>query len=130
MFVTADGSLTDASGVQLSSLDDITGAIPVPSHVGEFEQIEEPITSPDTLKWIEISRDVAESIRAKEKVWRVPLCTNRGRDWEALRLRLSNIFIRNSFRAYSRGSSATLLWSLASSVPGLGRTGRLGEFWA
>ena len=71
MFVTADGSLTDASGVQLSSLDDITGAIPVPSHVGELEQIEEPITSPDMLKGSEISSDVAESIRAKEKVWRV-----------------------------------------------------------
>ena len=66
VFATADGSLTDASGAQLSSLDDITGAIPVPSHVGELEQIEVPITSPDMLKWIGISRDVAESIRDKE----------------------------------------------------------------
>ena len=47
VFVTADGSLTDASGVELSSLDDSTGTIRVPSRVGRLEQIEEPITSLD-----------------------------------------------------------------------------------
>ena len=37
----------------------------------ELKQIEEPITSLDMLKWIEQSLDVAEFIRAKEKVRRV-----------------------------------------------------------
>ena len=37
----------------------------------ELKQIEEPITSLDMLKWIEQSLDVAEFIRAKQKVWRV-----------------------------------------------------------
>ena len=71
VFVTADGSLTGASGVELSSLDDSTGTIRVTSLVGEIEQIEEPITSLDMLMWIEPSLDVAESIRAKEMFWTV-----------------------------------------------------------
>ena len=70
VFVTADGSLTDASGVQLSPS---TAAV-VPSvfqvALKELKQIEEPITSLDMLKWIERSLDVAEFIRAKEKVRR------------------------------------------------------------
>ena len=63
--------LTGASGVELSSLDDSTGTIRVPSRVGRLEEIEGNITSIDMLKWIEQSLDVAESIRAKEKFWRV-----------------------------------------------------------
>ena len=42
VFVTADGSLTDASGVKLSSLDDSTGTIRVPSRVGSLSRSRSP----------------------------------------------------------------------------------------
>ena len=37
-----------------------------PSHVGELEQIEDPINASDMLKWIEESDEVAESVRVNE----------------------------------------------------------------
>ena len=55
-----------------------------------------------------------------------PLCTNRGRGWEAFRLRLSNIFISNSFGRI-RGEQRNSVVVSRIIVPGLGRTGRLGN---
>ena len=98
------------TSVQLSSVDDITGGIRVPSGVGELKQIEEPVTSPDILKWIDAPMK----------------CTNNDRGWEGLRLRLSNSFISCSFRRV-RGEQRNSVVVSRIIALGLGRTDRQGN---
>ena len=66
IFVSASGTLTDASTAQLECCDDKPGDTRCPSHVGELEKIEDLINVSGMLKWIEQSQKVAESICVNE----------------------------------------------------------------
>ena len=116
------GTLTDVSNSQLESCEDITGNTRYPGHVGELEQMAEPVSASDLLKWSEQSREVAESIRSNEDLW-CRLSAIEGRNWEGRILRLSNSVITNSFRRL-RGRQRIPVVATRVITPGLERVGR------